>query len=371
MQLPIPHTPPHVSINRMQIIDLPGVTMDPEVRGRQAHDLLSSRAIIDYARAQAAELAMPDEFVLDSAHTRIELPRYVERALRSTHPQIRQAAESIARRLGRNLGHILLTLLRGDPVNRRARPDWTDSDWDHWERMERIWLGGGLMSGSLGELVIKHGRAFLDETGYRQRCQVSLTPYRGAMTLLGGGRYLPISAQHAVCLDCGHTLVKRACLCFSAGRLDELQRFPSLAVDWSALGEPGRPDPARGSKVLAFVADAISSAWQESRASGLQPGIDVMLCVAAYVDGGRLLGNGIYAQMSSLADDLRPLLADEVQARTGERVRVHLIHDGTAAAALHAGEQRSAVIIVGTALGVGFPPAGDSGLRSLSPDIRP
>ena len=42
---------------------------------------------------------------------------------------------------------------------------------------------------------------------------------------------------------------------------------------------------------------------------------------------------------------------------------VHLIHDG--AAALHAGERQSAVIRVGTALGVGFPPPSAVGLLRI------
>ena len=44
---------------------------------------------------------------------------------------------------------------------------------------------------------------------------------------------------------------------------------------------------------------------------------------------------------------------------------VHLIYDGAAAAALHAGEHQSAVIMVGTALGVGFPPPGAVGLLRI------
>jgi hypothetical protein len=101
-------------------------------------------------------------------------------------------------------------------------------------------------------------------------------------------------------------------------------------------------------------------------ANGIALGSDLMLCIAAYVDGGRLLGNGLYAKMSLLADDVRPLLAEAVKSQTGQVVQIHPIHDGTAACTLHAGEQNSAVITIGTAMGVGFPPADEIGLRPLA-----
>jgi hypothetical protein len=44
---------------------------------------------------------------------------------------------------------------------------------------------------------------------------------------------------------------------------------------------------------------------------------------------------------------------------------VALIHDGTAAARAYAGEMRAAVITLGTALGVGFPPT-SGGLRPIA-----
>jgi len=107
----------------------------------------------------------------------------------------------------------------------------------------------------------------------------------------------------------------------------------------------------------------------EAAASGIAPDADLMLSVAAYVRGGRLLGNGLYASLNALAEDARPLLADAIHTQTGQVMRVHLIHDGTAACTLYAGAPNAAVIVVGTALGIGFPPAIDSDLRPLAPDL--
>jgi hypothetical protein len=116
------------------------------------------------------------------------------------------------------------------------------------------------------------------------------------------------------------------------------------------------------------VTETIAVTLEQCKVEDHVPATDIMISIAAYVQGGRLLGNGIYAQMHFLADDIRPVLARAVFDRTGQPVRIHLIHDGTAAAAVHAGERNSAVIIVGTALGVGFPPAETNDLRPLRLD---
>jgi hypothetical protein len=49
---------------------------------------------------------------------------------------------------------------------------------------------------------------------------------------------------------------------------------------------------------------------------------------------------------------------------------VQLHHDGTAAALVHACEPRAAVIMIGTSLGVGFPPPDATGLRRLAETCR-
>jgi hypothetical protein len=51
-------------------------------------------------------------------------------------------------------------------------------------------------------------------------------------------------------------------------------------------------------------------------------------------------------------------------------LRFWLVHDGTAAAALHAGTAEGAVLVIGTALGVGFTLPTETGLRAVSPELR-
>jgi len=369
MTISVPFTPPHVSVNRVKIMDLPGLPIDDEVRGQMAYHLLSSLAVTRYARERAEALQLPATFSQDTTQTRLELPRFVDGCLSSPHESIRAAARAIGQRLGRNLGYILLTLHRGDAVNRAARPDWTAEDWEHWAKIERVWLGGGLMSGALGGLIVQSARDCLAEYDYSGQLRVERSPFGEMMAVLGAGRYLPASTCAALCLDFGQTTIKRACLEFEDGVMVRVRRFESLAREVDELPTTATPEPDTGRKVLGVMAGAIAQTLDGAIASGITPDADLMLSVAAYVQGGRLLGNGLYASLNALADDARPLLADAVRARTGRTVRVHLIHDGTAACTLYARVPNAAVIVVGTALGIGFPPATDSDLRPLAPNL--
>lgn len=361
----IPWTPPHVSVNRVRIVDLPGLPVDEEVRGQLAYHLLSIQALTQYAREQAVALRLPDALAAETAATRRELPRFVNRCLTNPEPTVRAAAHLIAQRLGRNLAYILITLRRGDAINRAARPDWTSQEWERWALIERVWLGGGLLSPPLGEQVVAVARATLAELGL-PRPQVALAPHGELLPLLGAARYLPPGARAALCLDGGHSRIKRAVVTLTGGRVTGLHPLPPLALPG---GFPHLPAPterlALGHALQELLVGTIARTLAESQAAGWEVGPDLMLSVAAYVEEGRLLGHGLYATLSVLTDDVRPWLAAALQARTGRPWRVHLIHDGTAASAVYAGEPQTAVTMVGTALGIGFPPATAAGLRPL------
>jgi hypothetical protein len=47
---------PGASLNRVRIVDLPGVALEDTIRGRTAYDLLAARALADEARRHAGIL---------------------------------------------------------------------------------------------------------------------------------------------------------------------------------------------------------------------------------------------------------------------------------------------------------------------------
>ncbi|MBN1259475.1 MAG: hypothetical protein JXB35_02240 [Anaerolineae bacterium] len=368
----IPATPPHYSVNRVRVVDLPGLPLDDAVRGQAAYHLLSSEAVVRLALAHADTLGLPDSLrQSDRPEVRRALPLYVNDCLQAAEAGARATAEAIALRLGRNLAYILLTLHRGDACNRAARSEWTAAEWEIWRGIRHVWFGGGLMRGELGRRIVAHARALLDELGYGEALRLSITPFHGDMALLGAGRYGPAEARTLMAFDFGQTNVKRAKLTLTGGAITALDLLPSHPTAWVFRNDPTAAERYTGREVLAFVAEALCRGLEEAGV----PGGDIMMSVAAYVDGGRLLGNGIYARMSLLGDDVRPLIAGAVRDHCGRAARVHPIHDGTAAAAVHACtmpacNSPAAVIVVGTALGIGFCPASDGDLRPVALDRR-
>jgi len=112
--------------------------------------------------------------------------------------------------------------------------------------------------------------------------------------------------------------------------------------------------------------DVVADTWQATRTSGLAP---VMVAsIASYVVDGQpaAYDRGVYAQLHTISDNLGRWLSQHVGERVERPVEIGLLHDGTAAARTYAGTAHAAVIMLGTALGVGFPPRADE-LRPISP----
>jgi hypothetical protein len=366
-------------------MDLPGLPLDAAVRGRRGDEMLSNRALLALAaeHADALGLSADDLPAVTPLLTRSDVlvrdraPRVVAAALASADPACRAAGEAVAQRLGRNLGWLLIALHRGDAVNQQVRPDWQPVDWETWAAVQQIWLGGGLSSGRLGEIIAAEARLLLEELAYKQ-IEVALSPYRGQIALVGAARMLAFAAgapasqgkrgrRSVLGLDFGHTLIKRAVLTYVDGALTSLDSLEPRLTDWRVI-DPGQGDAALGRRVLALLADTIAHTaaeafWAEPLA---------LVSVAAYKQRGRLVGNGPYAAIHAAAGDLpaRDILSAAASRRAGIPLPVQVIHDGTAAALAHAGAAHSAVIVIGTALGVGFPPVDRTGLCPVAPELQ-
>ncbi len=190
------------------------------------------------------------------------------------------------------------------------------------------------------------------------------------MAVLGASRYLPVHTHNALCLDIGQTSIKAAIAHFEAGTLTRLTWLPTSHVAWRWRNAPDAADSIDPGEVLQFVTQEILEMLEAAKRQAISLDPDIMISIAAYVQGGKLLGNGIYARMRLLGEDTRELLANEIMAAGNRKTVVHLIHDGTAAAAMHAGERDAVVLVLGTAIGVGFVPESAMMLRPIHPDLR-
>ena len=351
---------PSVSLNRVRLVDLPGLAVDTNVKGKTGFDLVSAVALARLIRQHAGSLQL-DPNLNDDA-----LRLALDSCFVSPDATVRAAADAIGRRIGRNLGYILLTLKRGDAVNRAARTEWDDSYWHHWGRIKRVWLGGGLVGGRLGPVARDSALTIIGEANVGDYT-LQISPHAPILPLVGAAAYAPPTCKTALVFDFGQTMIKRAWAVYEDGELTELHRLPSHPTGWTEI-ERASDDPAQqATRFFGRMVSIIAATWHRA---GMLPGSPILTSVAAYVQDGHpmLAQGGAYGQLRHITDHLQTELARRVGAHLGVGIDVLLIHDGTAAATTFAGTKNTAVITVGTAMGIGFPPPAD-GLRTISPNL--
>ena len=356
------------SLNRARIVDLPGIVPDPDVRGHAGYDLLSGDALSTAIAAHATELG------LDTAADPAELLLTFDPCLGTADPRIRAVANDLARQFGRSLGYLLLTLRRGDPINRDARHDWDAGAWAYWAAARTVWLGGGIASGRLGAHLRKHAFQVLQEDG-AQTLAVQVAKHARLLPLIGAARSLPASSsgsptEAALVVDFGGTNIKCAIALYQQGALSALSSYPAVPTDTLTTSLPNESTASAeaGQHLAERMADVIARSWRAASSTHMPLSPHVVASIACYVRDGHPMAQpvGVYKELSELPLPAAEWLARLVSERVGHHLTVTLLHDGTAAARTYAGESHAAVIMLGTALGVGYPPPSRDGLRALA-----
>lgn len=303
---------PTTSLNRVVVTS----------EGKKAYELLSAEALTRLIQQQA------DSFPLDPQMTPHELRMVFDQKLGDGHP----AAQQIAREFARRFAAFLLTLKCGTPADRTARPEWDESYWAYWAALQTVVLGGGLVNGHLGRYLVE------GEMPYA----VEISPYARHMALVGASQYAPPTAASALVFDFGGTWIKRGRAAYKNGTLTRLDLLPSV------------PSRYTGEALFAHMSALLTETLRQE--SIFSP---IMCSLASYVQDGVILEAqaGIYSDLRHFGyAHLQSELAHRLQMLLEKPVTLILIHDGTAAAATCAGMEKTAVILLGTAIGVGFPP---------------
>jgi hypothetical protein len=362
------HLTPSASLNRIRIFALPSVPIEPEIVGKTASELLGARALAD-AVLHAEALRLDTDERAGPARLLPALDRRLEAGV----PAIRAAAQALAHRFGRSLGYLLLTLKRGDEISRAARPDWDESYWAHWSGIHTVWLGGGIVGGRLGKYLTRHAAEVLAEGGVDD-LRPRLAPFPSSLPLIGAARSLPPSSRAALVLDFGGSYVKRACALYDdPGALVALRSLAPLPAPTALPVSPDAPTPDEALRVAEDVAAILADSWGAASAFGYPLAPVVVASVACYVRGGHVLPRqlGTYAPLHALPEAAARWFSRRVSARVGHPVELSLVHDGTAAARSCASAEPGdandvAAIMLGTAIGVGFPLTVHT-LRPLAP----
>ncbi len=335
------------SLNRARVGTLPEALEDPEIIGRNGLQLATGWALIHDLSAQATALG------LDA--TGPDLPRALDRLLRDPAPSITRLnqAEEIVRRFGHRLGCLLLALARGEPATRALRQEWGDEQWAFWRDLRRIVIGGGLLSGRIGELALPAAQAVLAAHGAAD-LRLERSRFGTAVAIAGLARCLPLPAQTRWVFDFGQTSIKRGVAAYADGKVTALTIRPSTPSVCPPI-EATAADRDDIERQWAAMLDVVAESVEAGPAA--QGPIDLGICMATYLFDGHPDpdDSGCYGRLRVLAPHLATWMRSAFEARFGCLVRLHLFHDGTAAALSEDGDAHTLVLTIGTALGSGFP----------------
>ena len=345
------HIHPNSQINRVRVVELPGCDLDDAVRNKNAVQLLSANAVAELVRQELQGLPLTG---VNSDDLRLW-----EAAFTSPDEHTRQKAVAVAAEVGRRLGITLAVLKRGDAANREARTEWGPEEWAFWAGIKEVWLGGGLVSGQAGPYIQQAAEILLEKAGVFD-LTLRLSAFPGYLPLIGAARRITPAHETALVFDFGQTSLKRAVATYRAGALARLDMLPPLPSSTFL-------DFAQGGALYQLTVKTLQDTWQEIAGRGYDLNPKIGLSIAAYTLGGQLY------KRSDLQDyNFRDEVAGELSGELQQKIGIELIHDGTAAATVHAGREKAAVIVMGTSLGIGLPPV-LTGLCPIAPgfEIRP
>lgn len=250
-------------------------------------------------------------------------------------------ALALADEIGMALAALVATLVVGPADARVARPEWPAAHWARWASVRRLALGGGLVSGALGQRLATSAATWLSRFGARD-VMVELAADPRALVLRGIGTGLPDG--RAVLLDAGHTSVKAAWSEVVDGRPRELRLAAPVAA--SSLLELRGPHLADRLVEIGVAAARDVAPGQTFASLGL--------AMALYTDASGQPRAGQTSAYGSLAEI--PLLAhlrERLTTATGRPIAARASGDGAAAAAAVRGIA-DAAIVLGTAIGSGL-----------------
>ncbi len=345
------------SLNRVRFAQLPGNHFPAQYRGKSAYALLSSDALCALIEARAAELE------LDPHCARLLWD--FDHCFQSSSSTVRASALQIAADFGRRLALLVAALKGAAPANRRARPSWSDEHWKLWQRIETITFGGGLLAGALGPLAISSA----EETLRGVSCgdiRLRLSPFGASLPLAGLARSAPAGTQAMLLLDFGQTNIKRGIVSYAPNSAPILHFLPSIELKLENGSQQGSPRSA-AEETAELITNVVADSWQEAAELKWTITPTIGLSLACYLQNGQppVQEMGFYGRLQLLSDHLQTYLCQRLGDAVKRKVQINLFHDGTAAALTAVGRQNTAVLVLGTAIGVGFPPETKRGLQQL------
>lgn len=339
----------NASINKVVLKKLPVKGIEDDIVGKSAHDVFSTRLIVEAVKECAEDLKLNITELEEKM-----LPIYLSECLGSEEPTVKLTAERIVELFGKRLGLILLTLKKGEQENRTARGDWGASHWEYWANLNIVILVGGLASGRLGK-GIKYWVEKLFYLAEEKPYEIILVENSAYAAIAGCSTYIESYNSINLIFDLGQSFIKRSVVRKVNGGLEKveyLKKKPSLNMDW--IYDDDFAVREQAVELDNYLIKVICDTYKEVGSPDI--GEEIVISIANYVNKGILLeGRGGYAKLCFVAHNYGEYLSNKLSQELKRLIKVILVHDGTAMAAAFTQYNNSVCVSLGTAFGVGFP----------------
>lgn len=338
------------SINKIVVAKIPYIRgIEEEIRGKCAKDIFSTKIIVDYIKRYADKLNIDIDNVKEN-----DLPKEVEKWFYKEECKQKEIAEKIVKKFGYRLGICLLVLKTGLKENKKARKEWTDEQWDYLSKLKNIILVGGLASGEFGE-KLKYYALEIFRFANCKPYNILLFPNASQLGVSGCTRLIKEHNKDKtnIIFDFGQTFMKR-CI-FNKGNMQMLQSVHSKYMKCDTYKD--------ANKLHEHIVETIVDTYNEANQYGNMAD-EIIISIANYTIGGKLNSvRGGYAKLSSIADNYANFLEDELEKKIKTRVKITLIHDGTAIAMNFSKYKEAICISIGTVFGMGCPDCIDENIN--------
>ena len=338
----------NIFINGLKIAEVPDLYNFKSFVGSCCYDIFSSYGIINEIITNSHKLKID---IAKYDHN--DLPKILSDLLVNSEIEVKNAAEDIVADFGRRLGLIVYILKTATLKNRQANIKHGDEDWQVWIDCRKIFLAGGLVNGLLGERLRYYAQKLLYELNIRD-AEFIISKFPSDTQMIGCARLNKGDNKKALLFDFGHSFVKTGLAAYEGNSLSHINLLPKIKSQYMNNNYPDKEAEYKDAVNLHNFIVKIITDYYFKFAKG-DCSSHIVISIANKVTDGKIGWGGCYYKLMFVNDKYERYLEKCVSEILGLNIAITLVHDGQAAAICFAEQEKSALIALGTAFGVGYP----------------
>jgi hypothetical protein len=261
---------------------------------------------------------------------------------------LKEEIHDIIRYYGRKLAKIIGTLFKPSALSRKNHLEWKEIHFDYWASIQTLYLAGGA-------IIDPFIKPFTDELSAELKKRridkhVQFITHSEDLGILGMAK-LYTKKGTLLLLDLGQTSIKRAIHIIDDSKREhiKLNTIPAKFLFTTDLTDQGVIRSAI--ELHHYLVQLIDQTILENH---IKPQA-IYLSVANYVKNGCLqAGKNSYGKLDQIGHPYDLYLSRSLEKILGYPIHVRLFHDTSAMALNFMNQEKTAIISVGTAFGVGF-----------------